>query len=194
MDEYAFKTRVITFGLETQTDISEDDSPVAFFINGGYEFRKLYEASNLYWSVGPHVKIGWMTGDWRLYTQEQTYDFSFNSFAWGASIVPSAGLILEDDYKLSIYLEGEFGILNYHTKAKIRPLERLSKKYDNNYLKLNWAMRAGLRGNVSSKLEAKVWAGLSGVNTDDALRHIRYNNRRLEKFPLFAQVGIGIGF
>lgn len=195
VDAYEFKTKVITLGLSVQSDVSDDDSPSAFILNGGYEFRKLYDEYNLYWGIGPRLRVGWMTGDWSVYTQNQDYDLSLNSFVWGLSVTPSIGLILDDEYNISAYLEGELGILNLHSQTKLRPaVDGFGAKNDNNYLKLHSAIRAGLRGRVSSKLEASVWVGLSNLNTNDALSHVRYDGRRFEKFPLFGEVGLGIGF
>lgn len=194
VDEYEFKTKVITLGVSVQSDVSDDDSPSAFMLNGGYEFRKLYEAYNLYWSIGPRLRFGWMTGDWGVYSLNQDYYLSLNSFVWGLSVTPSIGLILEDEYNISAYLEGELGILNFHSKAKMNSTNGSQTKNDNNFLKLHYAIRAGLRGDVSSKFEANVWVGLSSMSTNNALSHMKIDGRYLEKFPLFGEVGIGIGF
>lgn len=193
-DEYPFKTKVFTLGLSVLRDISEEDSPTAFFLSGGYEFRKLYDDLNLYCGIGPRARVGWMSGDDVLYTNSGDLDFSFNSFSWGVSVIPSVGLILEQDNYISIYLEGELGVLNHHTRAKLAPLEGNSVKNRHDYLKLNMALRAGLRGNVSSKLEASVWVGLSNVNTKDAIGKIKFGNYNIEKFPLFGEFGVAIGF
>lgn len=192
--ESVFKTQVFNLGISVQQEPWVDDSPTIFFVNAGYEFRKLYDAYNFYWGVGPRLRVGWGSGDWGIYTWNKDYDFSFNSFAWGLSMIPSVGLILDTDYNLGLYLEGELGVLNYHTKAKIDPTGKLSTKNGNSYLNLNIALRGGLRCNLSSKIEGSVWGGLSNVSTNDMLHNIKFEDKRFEKYPLYTEVGIGIAF
>lgn len=195
VEEHPFKKKVFLFGITAQSDIFDDNSPALFLLKTGYDIRKFYEDYNVYWGVGPRLNFGWMTGNQVVHDFNEGAEFSFDSFAWGVSVAPSVGWIMDDGGTLGLYLEGEIGILNYHTATKLDLWENSPKKKNKEeYFKLNMAIRAGLRGNVSSKIEGSVWVGLSNVSTRNAIGKYRLVNTELEHFTLFGEVGIGFAF
>lgn len=187
-DETPFKTKVISFGISAQQGILEDaDSPSILFLSGGYEFRKLTFDESIYFGIGPRLRAGYLSGKYSYYDWDwdNRRKVSYDSFVWGASVVPSAGIILDEDNYLTIFMEGEIGIINYDLRKNTASR---NKSHHKDYWNLNLACRGGFRGTFFSKVEGSVWVSLSNDTFKDVLKDDSWY------FPLLTEIGIGIGF
>lgn len=195
--DYEMKRQSFTVGVTLESDFFKKYTPYGVALDLGYDFRKLYEDHNFYMGIGPRLKAGWMAGDNNDYHELKWLDVSFNTFSWGASIAPSIGYELLYDPHFSLYLEGEVGVINYNTTAK------LSEKYielndaktkTNSTANLYTAVRVGARMNVASRTEFAIWVGMNNQNTDKMLDGLNLQERNLKDKKVYAEVGFGFGF
>lgn len=196
--DYEMKKKSFTVGLSMQGDYLTKNVPSGFFLDLGYDFRKLYENQSFFMGIGPRVKGGWISGDnHKAVHSLEWMDISFNTLAYGASIAPSIGYEFLDDPHFGLYLEGEVGVINYSTTAKVsdRYVELFdSKKKYNSTANLYLAARFGIRANVASRTETAVWVGVNNQNTDEILDGLNLHERAFENKKIYLEIGFNIGF
>lgn len=190
-----FKKRVVAIELAIQREMLEEDSPTSIFLSGGYDFRWL-TSNNIYLSVGPRAKLGWLGGS-NGYDSDDIEYVGFNTFGWGFSAVPSIGIVVEADHDVIIYLEGELGLLNYHARSSFgkqnpegKP-RRLRNK--TSYAKPFAGIRLGLQGNVSGKRSMAVWVGLNSMKTSQFLDKMNLNSF-VDDQRLDGEIGLSFKF
>lgn len=194
-DEITFKKRVINLNISVQREIAGDESPTAFFISGGYDFRWLNE-NKVFYAISPRAKLGWISGDNGYETNERER-VSHNTLAWGFSVAPSIGLEVEEEHHTIIYLEGELGLLNYNAKSKFNeqfaePYKRIQNQ--NTYAKPFAAIRIGLLSNFSQGFSMAVWAGLTTIKTNQFLDKMNLNSRVVDDRNLDGEIGVSFIF
>lgn len=194
---YEMKRQSFTVGLTMHGDFLTKNIPTGFFLDLGYDFRKLYEDDAFFMGIGPRVKGGWLSGNNHDVYALDWLDLSFNTLAYGASIVPSVGYEFVDDPHISLFLEGEVGMMNYNTTAKVsdKYVELIGgqKKY-NSTMNLYMATRLGLRFNVASRTELGLWVGLTNQNTDKILEGLNLQERRFKDKKIYTEIGFNLGF
>lgn len=194
---YEMKTKSFTVGISVQGDFLTKNIPSGFFFDMGYDFRKLYEDHSIFIGIGPRLKAGWLSGDNDGVHVLDWLNVSFNSLAYGASLAPSIGYELLDDPHIGLFLEGEAGIINYSTTAKLsdRYIELFggSKKY-NSTMNLYTAVRLGLRFNIGSRKEAGFWIGFNNQNSDKMLEGLNIYEPRLKDKKIYSEFGFNLGF
>ncbi|NDW19478.1 hypothetical protein D0T53_11235 [Dysgonomonas sp. 216] len=190
------QNRFYTFGGNVAREIFEENSPYAIFMYGGYEFTKII--NKIYLALEPRVRIGYLYGstdDDNYVDEYHRYNAYYNTFAWGGSAAARIGYVLGAETSPILYLEFDGGLLNYHTKARVKEYGR-GRTYprQNAYTKPTFSGRIGIMAEVSDDIRMGLWCGLSDINSNEFLEKMDLKSSRIIDRKFNGEIGFSLFF
>jgi len=191
--EGLLKKGYFTAGLNVSREMFEDNSPFSLFVYGGYEFCRLFD-NGIYLGLEPRVRLGYINGntdDDDEVDQYHTYSAYYNTFSWGGAAAGRIGFVIGDDASPIIYLEAETGLLNFHSKGRVKQYEKpRSFPVQDSYANFTIAGRIGLMGETSSGVKVALWVGVSNINTDMFLDKMDFKSNEILGRKLDGEIGL----
>lgn len=185
-----------TLGIQVANQIFQKSSPVGVQLQGGWE-RSWIEQGSIYLAVEPRLKVGYIHGssdDDGILSEMLTRSVNYNTYLWGASGLGRIGYLLKDR-TTAIYIDGEVGLNNFHTRANIGQYkEETLHHWQNEFAKFYMGANIGVTGKLPTNNRASLWIGVSTVNTNMFLDGMELEEPSIMNRKLNGQIGLAIFF
>jgi len=192
------KSQYPTFGFNIAREIFEENTPFSIFVYGGYEFCKTHE-SGFYYAIEPRIRMGYLSGDTDDDGDVDEYNpisSYYHTFAWGGSGAGRIGYILGDRTSPILYLEVDAGILNFHSKGRVKEFQKPKlHPVQNSFLNFCASARIGIMGDIlGGDARMGIWVGISNLRTDQFLDKMELKSSEVSDRKFNGEIGFSFFF
>ncbi|WP_165022134.1 hypothetical protein [Dysgonomonas sp. ZJ279] len=186
---------LFTTGIQLSHQMFGNSAPGGVQLYGGWE-RSWIKSGSLYLGLEPRIKIGYTNASVDDYSIGDAIikEINYNAFSWGALALGRVGYLLRDR-TTALFLEGQMGLVNFHSKADIRQTD-VAKWHvtQDSYANLYVGGHVGITGKLPTNTRASLWVGISTVNTNMFMDKMGLNESDIVNKKINGELGVAFFF